>query len=631
MLEEQAFERVGGARRGARSTCASSPRPTATSPPLIAAGRVPRGPVLPPQRHPDRGAAAARAPGGHPGARRALRRALLRARTASGSRRLDGEALALLPRPTTGRATCASCATWSSGSSSWCRRTPSAPRTCRRRSGPRTRRRRASARRRQLAQGGARRLRARLHPGRAARPRLEHDAHRRAAGHRAQPPLPQDPRLRHHAAQVGSLAPARRRTGAPLARPRHAWCSIGPCARLELRAPQRLPGLGHADAAHPRHGGGDRRPPAAAMMGTPPNRALLAQAGLLAADGETARARSTCVIAVVADRRDAATDGGGRPPRPRSPRAGGAGGPGRAPAHAGRRAARAARRPLALISVPGAYAGRRGAPRAPGRAARDALQRQRARSRRRSSSSGGARARSLLLMGPDCGTAIVGGVPLGLRQRRAARPHRPRGGLRHRAAGGDLPAGRRGRGRLARDRRRRPRPLGRRRRRHDARRARRARRRCRHRSDRRHRQAARPRRRRRVAEALGAREAERGALDAGRCAWCRSRWARRRRTDGPPGTPRHLERGRPRSFRLARGTRPAARSKTRRWRPSRWRAASAARGRVLARRAEIERLVAAQADALPGQRFVRGVYSGGTLAWEAVALLPRACPGVRRA
>ena len=49
--------------------------------------------------------------------------------------------------------------------------------------------------------------------------------------------------------------------------------------------------------------------------------------------------------------------------------------------------------------------------------------------------------------------------------------------------------------------------------------------------------------------------------------------------------------------------------------------------------AEIERLVAAQAGALgAGQRFVRGVYSGGTLAWEAVALLtarlPDVAPGV---
>jgi FdrA protein len=45
--------------------------------------------------------------------------------------------------------------------------------------------------------------------------------------------------------------------------------------------------------------------------------------------------------------------------------------------------------------------------------------------------------------------------------------------------------------------------------------------------------------------------------------------------------------------------------------------------------AEVERLVAEQVRALgPGQRFVRGVYSGGTLAWEAVGLLSAALPGV---
>jgi hypothetical protein len=45
--------------------------------------------------------------------------------------------------------------------------------------------------------------------------------------------------------------------------------------------------------------------------------------------------------------------------------------------------------------------------------------------------------------------------------------------------------------------------------------------------------------------------------------------------------------------------------------------------------ADVERLVAEQARTLgPGQRFVRGVYSGGTLAWEAVAVLSAALPGV---
>jgi hypothetical protein len=44
---------------------------------------------------------------------------------------------------------------------------------------------------------------------------------------------------------------------------------------------------------------------------------------------------------------------------------------------------------------------------------------------------------------------------------------------------------------------------------------------------------------------------------------------------------------------------------------------------------EVERLAAEQARPLaPGQRFVRGVYSGGTLAVEAVALLSAALDGV---
>jgi succinyl-CoA synthetase alpha subunit len=45
--------------------------------------------------------------------------------------------------------------------------------------------------------------------------------------------------------------------------------------------------------------------------------------------------------------------------------------------------------------------------------------------------------------------------------------------------------------------------------------------------------------------------------------------------------------------------------------------------------AEIETMVVAQVNALaPGQRFVRGLYCGGTLAWEAVALLSARLPGV---
>ena len=50
-----------------------------------------------------------------------------------------------------------------------------------------------------------------------------------------------------------------------------------------------------------------------------------------------------------------------------------------------------------------------------------------------------ARAKELLVMGPDCGTAIVNGDSARLRQRRAARRHRPRRRFRHRPAGGHVP------------------------------------------------------------------------------------------------------------------------------------------------------------------------------------------------
>jgi len=150
---------------------------------------------------------------------------------------------------------------------------------------------------------------------------------------------------------------------------------------------------------------------AAAMMGTPPNRALLAQAGLLDADGETA-GPVDLVIAVVADSAAAAEAA-------------------RAAAEAALAALRVAPTPgvarprtlagalralpdatLALISVPGAYAG------AEARRALDAglhvmlfsdnvpleteIELKRV-----------ARERDLFVMGPDCGTAIVAGVPLG--------------------------------------------------------------------------------------------------------------------------------------------------------------------------------------------------------------------------
>jgi FdrA protein len=149
----------------------------------------------------------------------------------------------------------------------------------------------------------------------------------------------------------------------------------------------------------------------AAMMGTPANRDLLDQAGLLDADGHTA-GPADLVIAVVADtaaaaERALATAEGALAARQAAPARGGtrprtlAGG-----LHALPDAT------LALISVPGAYAG------AEARRALDAglhvmlfsdnvplaveVELKRVASER-----------GLFVMGPDCGTAIVGGVPLG--------------------------------------------------------------------------------------------------------------------------------------------------------------------------------------------------------------------------
>ena len=84
---------------------------------LVAERQVPRGPVLPPQRHPDRDAAAARPARRHPAARRTLRQAIRRAdRQEDRRRRREGDDRAA--RATTGPATCASSRTPSSAR--WC-------------------------------------------------------------------------------------------------------------------------------------------------------------------------------------------------------------------------------------------------------------------------------------------------------------------------------------------------------------------------------------------------------------------------------------------------------------------------------------------------------------------------------
>jgi FdrA protein len=150
---------------------------------------------------------------------------------------------------------------------------------------------------------------------------------------------------------------------------------------------------------------------AAAMMGTPANRALLAQAGLLAADGEAA-GPVDLLIAVAADDVDAATAAAGAAEA----------------ALAVRRAAPAGRaaRPrtlaaalralpdasLALVSVPGAYAGAE-ARRALLAGLHVMLFSDHVPVETEIELKRLARERGLLLMGPDCGTAILGGVPLG--------------------------------------------------------------------------------------------------------------------------------------------------------------------------------------------------------------------------
>ena len=118
VLETGRFMRVGCDAAARRPTCASSPPPTARRDQAVAQGKLREDLLYRLNVFPDRPAAAARA------ARRraAAGRALPRRRSASS----EGQAQALLGRraasswrPTTGRATCASCATWCSAPTSW--------------------------------------------------------------------------------------------------------------------------------------------------------------------------------------------------------------------------------------------------------------------------------------------------------------------------------------------------------------------------------------------------------------------------------------------------------------------------------------------------------------------------------
>jgi FdrA protein len=151
---------------------------------------------------------------------------------------------------------------------------------------------------------------------------------------------------------------------------------------------------------------------AAAMMGTPQNLALLTQAGLLAEEGERA-APADLVIAVRADdetaaraARDAvdaaltasrATAGSIDRPRPRTLRGALAALPDAT---------------LALISVPGLYAGAE-ARRALAAGLHVMLFSDNVPVETEVALKHEAAARGLFVMGPDCGTALLGGVPLG--------------------------------------------------------------------------------------------------------------------------------------------------------------------------------------------------------------------------
>ena len=116
VLEEQTVERVGGhetVRVDVRVIAATNQDLQERDRP----GPLPRGPLLPPQRHPDRGPAAAAPEGGRPAAGRALLQDVLAPSTASARRRCRATRWSA-SWPTTGPGTCASCATWWSASSS---------------------------------------------------------------------------------------------------------------------------------------------------------------------------------------------------------------------------------------------------------------------------------------------------------------------------------------------------------------------------------------------------------------------------------------------------------------------------------------------------------------------------------
>ena len=152
---------------------------------------------------------------------------------------------------------------------------------------------------------------------------------------------------------------------------------------------------------------------AAAMMGTPQNVALMRQAGLLAADGESAGPADLVIAVIASEARAAAGAREAAEAALAGPRAAsGAGGDVRRPRTLASALTMLPGANLALISVPGMYAGAEAL-----KALRSGLHvmlfsdnvdvATEVELKRYAAE------RSLLMMGPDCGTAIIDGVPLG--------------------------------------------------------------------------------------------------------------------------------------------------------------------------------------------------------------------------
>ena len=130
VLQEREFERIGSntpIKIDIRVIAATN-RNLAEE---VEKGQLPRGPLLPPERHPHPHAAAARAQGRHPAARRALPRRSTATRPSAIPTAITEEALQQARSTTTGRATCASSRTPSSAPWSCRAATRSRSSTCR--------------------------------------------------------------------------------------------------------------------------------------------------------------------------------------------------------------------------------------------------------------------------------------------------------------------------------------------------------------------------------------------------------------------------------------------------------------------------------------------------------------------